>query len=448
MMKTPTPALVAGLVFTLLIMGAYAAHSLLSVAQMRQVQTGIVERNRKGSLQLIRIQNDLNALALAMRDMLETGKGKDSGYPLLAWKAPLARMRQNLEDAIRNEAALSQGRRAPEQTAYLRTSLDDFWRACDEMFARAASGDEDNARLLVRTRLQPSQEALAALTARLLVENNEEEARGGSQVSGIYEGIEANAYRFLILSAVLIVLMSYAVIRTNRSLFSQLSDLAEQRSELARQLITTQESTFRAISRDLHDEFGQILTALGAMLRRANRLAPDTSFREQVREAEEVVQGTLENIRSLSQSLQPVILEEQGLKAAIEWHLPVFERQTGIPVLYDPPPDWPADLDNRSSASVHVFRVLQESLNNVARHSGATQVNVTIQCNGTQMTLLVSDNGRGLPQSIRPGVGLAAMRERAALTGGVIRIDPVEPSGTRITLQVPLSALREASPLA
>jgi len=448
MMKTPTPALVAGLVFTLLIMGAYAAHALFSVARMRHVQTGIVERNRKGSLQLIRIQNDLNALALAMRDMLEN-KGSSSEYPLLAWKAPLARIHQNLDDAIRKEATLSEGRRSPEQAAYLRTSFDEFWRSCDEMLARATAGDDDGARSLVRSRLQPSQEALAALTARLLVENNEEEARGGSQVSTIYEGIEANAYRFLILSVVLIVLMSYAVIRTNRSIFSQLSDLADQRSELARQLITTQESTFRAISRDLHDEFGQILTALGALLRRANRLAPDNSFREQVREAEVAVQGTLENIRSLSQSLQPVILEEQGLKAAIEWHLPVFERQTGIQVHYDPPSNWPADLDNRSAASIHVFRVLQESLNNVARHSGAASVHVSLQATETEIALVVSDNGRGFPQTLRPGVGLAAMRERAALIGGDIRIEPVaEPSGTRITLRVPAGALREISPLA
>ncbi len=321
-MKSPTPRLVAGLLFTLMVSCAHAAYTLYSVSRVREVQTSIVDRNRRGSLQLIRIQNDLNALALPMRDMLDN----PDRVPLIAWKAPLARIRQNLDDAVVSEAALAVGRRAPERTAYLKSSFEGFWHAGDAMFDRAAAGDEAGARELVRSTLQARQEALTALTARLFVEMNDQDSRGGQQVSEIYSEIESTAYRFLTVSVVLIVLMSVSLTRANRSLFTQLADLAERRRELARQLISTQESTFRAISRDLYDEFGQVLTALGAMLGRARRQAPDFEFRQQVQEASEVVQGTLENIRSLSQSLQPVILEEQGLLAAIEWHLPLFER--------------------------------------------------------------------------------------------------------------------------
>lgn len=434
-MKTPTPRLVAGLIFTLAVIFAYAGYTLYSVSRMRQVQADIVDRNRKDSLQLIRIQNDLNALALAMRDMLDN----PDRYPLTAWKAPLERMRLNLQDAIVNEAALAQGRRAPEQTAYLRSSFDDFWRSCDTMFERAVQGNEAGAREMVRGTLQPRQEALSALTARLLVANNEEESRGGTQVREIYAGIESTAYRFLAVSVVLTILMGAGIIRSNRALFRQLSELAEQRSELARQLISTQESTLRAISRDLHDEFGQILTALGAMLRRATRLAPDTSFKEQVQEAAQVVQGTLENIRSLSQSLQPVILDEQGLQPAIEWHLPVFERQTGIRVQYEPPA---TRIEARSEPAVHVFRILQESLNNVARHSGVEEVRVALGVENDELTLVIEDHGSGISPAMKPGVGLAAMRERATLIGGSIQIGAAEPSGTRIALRAPLEAFR------
>ena len=95
-MESPTGRLVAGLAFTLVVIGAYAAYTLNSVSRMRELQTRIVDRNRRASLQLIRIQNDLNSLALSMRDMLDPGEG----YPLAAWKAPLRRIRQNLEDAI------------------------------------------------------------------------------------------------------------------------------------------------------------------------------------------------------------------------------------------------------------------------------------------------------------------------------------------------------------
>ena len=428
-MKSPTPRLVAGLVFTLLVIGAYAAYTLRSVSRMREVQTEIVDRNRRGSLQLIRIQNDLNALALAMRDLLDN----PDRYPLLAWKSPLARIRQNLDDAVA---------RAAPRNEYVKSAFAEFWRACDVMLQQAERGNEQAARQLVQSTLEPRQEALTALIARLLVEKNDEESRGGQQVAAIYSGIETNAWRFLAASVVLIVLMSASLIRSNRALFSQLAGLAEQRRELARQLISTQESTFRAISRDLHDEFGQILTALGAMLRRAGRHAPDSEFSGQVREVTQVVQGTLERIRSLSQSLQPVILAEQGLLAAIEWHLPVFERQHGIRVNYHPPAE---RVEARSEAAIHVFRILQESLNNVARHAGVEDVDVTLGMDGAWFSLAVEDRGRGFVKPLRPGIGLSAMRERAGLIGGTLEIGPGQASGTRVFLRVPVEALREVA---
>ena len=428
-MKSPTPRLVAGLVFTLLVIGAYAAYTLRSVSRMREVQTGIVDRNRRGSLQLIRIQNDLNALGLAMRDMLDN----PDRYPLLAWQAPLARIRQNLDDAVVHAA--------PRDT-YLQSSFAEFWRACDSMLVLAGQRDDRAARQLVRATLQPRQEALTAQIARLLVERNDEEARGGQQVSGIYSGIETNAYRFLAASIVLVVLMSAGVIRSNRALFSQLSELADQRRQLARQLISTQESTLRAISRDLHDEFGQILTALGAMLRRADRLAPAADFSKQVREASQIVQDTLDRIRTLSQSLQPVILDEQGLLAAIEWHLPVWQRQTGIKVTYRPPD---RQITVKTPAAIHVFRILQESLNNVARHAAVDEVAVALEIGGATLALTIEDRGRGFSKPMRPGIGLAAMRERAGLIGGTLEIGPGPVSGTRVCLRVPIDALEEVA---
>jgi signal transduction histidine kinase len=436
-MKSPTPRLVAGLVVTLMVIGAYAAYTLHTVSRMRQVQADIVERNRRGSLQLIRIQNDLNALALALRDILENAEN----YPLSAWQAPLGRIRENLDDAIRREGEMAVSR-APEQTSYLRASLADFWGACDVMLARAAAGDEAGARQLVRTTLQPRQEALSALTARLLVEKNNEESRGGEQVNEIFHGIETNAYRFLGASIMLVVVISVGVIRANRRLFTTVAELAEQRRELARQLISTQESTFRAISRDLHDEFGQILTALGVMLRRAAREAPDSRFHEQLQEASRTVQATLDGIRALSHSLQPVILEEQGLLAAIAWHVGMFERQTGIRVDYHAPP---TAMAAGGGAAIHVYRILQESLNNVARHAGVDRVEVRVEIDAADFELVVEDNSPGTVHPLRAGVGLTAMRERAELVGGRLNIGPAGEAGTRVTLRVPRAAIEEAA---
>ncbi len=151
-------------------------------------------------------------------------------------------------------------------------------------------------------------------------------------------------------------------------MFAQVAALSERRSELARQLITIQENTFRHISRELHDEFGQILTAIGAMLHRAGKKIPplDDSLRGDFEEVREIVQSTLDKIRALSQALHPVVLDDAGLEGALDLYLPGFEKQTGIVVRYEKEGESRAvDRD----VAIHVYRVVQEALNNVARHA-------------------------------------------------------------------------------
>lgn len=430
-LSSPTGRLLAGVLFTLLVIGAYAGYTLQSVRRMRQVQTDIIDQNRKASLQLIRIQSDLNALALAMRDMLDNL----DGYPLSAWAGQLDRIRDNLDDAIRRESDLAGSRRDPQQTTYLLSSFSQFWSAVEHMNKLAQRGEEKAARDLVRQSLLPRQESLSALTARLLVMNNESEERAASEIREIYNGIENNAYLFLVLSLASVVGVGFAIIRSNRALFDRVSELSDQRRELAQELISTQESTFRAVSRDLHDEFGQILTAIGAMLKRAGRLAP-SDFQEQVREANEVVQESLEKIRGLSQSLQPVILDEHGLAAAVQWYVSVFERQTGITIDYQSPVTDAPEM--ASSAAIHVFRILQEALNNIARHARVTQARVSLTITPATLRLEVVDTGGGIPLSYKAGIGLAGMRERAALIGGSLEIGNVNPNGTSVVLTAPI----------
>ncbi|MBL8238232.1 MAG: MCP four helix bundle domain-containing protein [Bryobacterales bacterium] len=424
-MSSPTARLAGGVVLTLVIILAYAGYTLNSVRRMRQVQTDIVDTNRKSALQLIRIQGDLNALALALRDMLD----RTESYPLSAWASQLDRIRENLDDALRAESRIATARRDPQQNAYLQASFQQLWSAVAQMKALAAQGQSEETISFIRETLEPQQQALTSFTARLLVQNNAEEQRAATQVAAIYSEIERNAYLFLAISLALVLVVSLGLIRSNRLLFDRLASLSNQRRELAQQLISSQESTLRTISRDLHDEFGQILTALGAMLTRAARHAPD-SFTAELQESRAIVQDTLEKVRALSQTLQPVILEEQGLGPAIEWHISVFQRQTGIAVEYHPPATPPVMEHTRS---IHVFRILQEALNNAARHANVETV--TVRLINEPFTLQVADNGGGIDASATPGVGLAGMRERAELLGGALSV--VSPPGTTITLQVP-----------
>ena len=430
--QSPTLGLILGLVITLVAVVAYSWYITLQIRGLRELQNNLADRNRKDSLQLLRIQDDLNSLALAMRDMLDN----DEPYPLTAWSAQFARIRSDLDDAFRREEQLAVARRTPEQREYLGKSLEQFWDTVARTFALAQAGHQAEARDQIRLTLQARQAALSTAVARLLVENNESEQQAARRVGEIYDRVQRQVYLFLTAILTAILLTSLYVIRSNRRLFAQLEALSEQRSELAQKLISMQESTLREISRELHDEFGQILTAVGAMLERVKQHAPEGSpLRTELREVSQVAQTTLESVRSLSQALHPVMLDEAGLESTVEWYLGTVEKQTGIDISYEKS-GTPFPVDG--SAAVHIYRVLQEALNNVARHSGARQAWVRLHFEPAALQLEVEDHGKGLTNNgARQGIGLVGMRERAELLSGSIEFSQPLPGGTVVRLRVP-----------
>jgi signal transduction histidine kinase len=435
--RSPTLGLLLGLTVTLAAVVAYSAYITWQIAGLRKLQSVLIDRNRKDSLQLLRIQNDLNLLAVAMRDMIDN----DEPYPLTAWSAQFQRIRTDLDDAMRIEAGLAPTTLAPasrtlEQSASLSSSLAQFWDAVDRVFALAGSGQDKDARAQIQLSLQARQAALSTTVARLLVQNSENEEQAAQRIVQIYDRVQRQVYVFLAATLAAILLTGFSMIRWNRQLFARMVELSERRSELAQKLIATQESTLRYISRELHDEFGQILTAMGSMLGRAGCHAPEgSSLRADLQEVRQIAQDTLDRVRSLSQALHPVMLDEAGLEATLDWYIPTVERQTGIAISYEKQGQ-PFDMDG--SAAVQVYRVLQEALNNTARHSGAKQVWVRLRFLPATLELEVEDHGVGFSgRPVKQGIGLVAMRERTELMGGSIVFSTPAAGGTLLHLVVP-----------
>src|SRR5437899_1276285 len=171
MSRSPTMRLAAGLAVTLSAVALYSGYTVTQLHGLERLQDTIIDRNRADSLLLLRIQNDLNSLGLAMRDMLDGSEP----YPLTAWQGQFRRVRTDLEDAIAREAQASPEDRDAEQRKYLGDSLRQFWDALDRIFALAQRGQEAEARTLIRLSLQARQEAIVTTVARLLVLNNEAE---------------------------------------------------------------------------------------------------------------------------------------------------------------------------------------------------------------------------------------------------------------------------------
>jgi signal transduction histidine kinase len=430
--SSPTRGLLLGLVLTLAAVLVYSFYTRSQLTGLRTLQSEMVERDRRDSLQLLRVQNDLNLLGLAMRDMVDAREP----YPLTAWSAQFQRIREDLDAALKLEASVSPAARTADQRQYLNQAVAQFWDAVDRMFELASSGKEAEARDQIQRTLQARQAALAAAVSRLLVQNNEGEEQAQGQIARIYDGVQRQLYLLLGATLVAIVLTSLYLIRSNRRIFARIELLSEQRSELAQKLIHTQESTLRHISRELHDEFGQVLTAIGTLLGRAARQLPENSpLHNELNEVRQITQSTLNNIRSLSQALHPVLLEEAGLESTLDWYIPTAERQLGVLLHYEKSG---AAFAVETGAGVQVYRIVQEALNNVSRHAGVQEAWVRLMYRPDALVLEIEDHGRGIAaQKNERGIGLVAMRERAELISGRIEYLQANGRGTLVRMSAP-----------
>lgn len=411
----------------------YGLHQLNG---LRALQTDTIDLNRHDSLLLLRVLNDVDMAGLRIRDMIQSR----STTGISAYRAQFDHLRTDLQDAIDAEARLAPLTRRADKQAELVEALRQFWRISDEVFFAASAGREAVARKLASTELFPGQTLLASRVSRLLERNNAAEEQADRKIASIYDGVERDVYAFLVATILAILITSLYLIYSNRKIFEQLESLSRQRRVLAAKLITVQEEVLRSVSRELHDEFGQILTAVGAMLARAERrgVPADSPLRTELSEVREITHNTLEKMRGLSQMLHPSVIDDYGLVKALEWYTEVFQRQTGIQtrlLVHG------AAVRITGQPAIHCFRIVQEALNNAAKHAETKAAEVEMIFDKRNLTLSIRDFGQGMQQakhSNKRGLGLIAMRERAGLLGGSLNISSTPGSGTSVTLVMPL----------
>jgi two-component system sensor histidine kinase UhpB len=217
--------------------------------------------------------------------------------------------------------------------------------------------------------------------------------------------------------------------------FNQVLDrLEDERRESSARALAAQEAERLRIARELHDEIGQTLTAVALRAEHASSRAE--ADRGELAQLAEVVQQTLQDLRRISRELRPEALDELGLvnalitlceRVARPGRLRVHRRlDVSLPVM-------------ASDVELAIYRIAQEALTNVMRHSNASEVTVALSRSGGELVLRVSDNGQGLPEPLRDGGGLAGMRERAMLIGGDLRIESERGVGVAVSLRLTLT---------
>jgi signal transduction histidine kinase len=438
--KSPVRLLVLGLSLALLAIAGFGGYAIRQIRDLGEEQTAISERNRKDSLQLLRIQNALALLATAMRDMAD----RTEPYPMAAWRGTFDRIRRDLDEAVAIERVFAPADRGAAQQARLDQTMASYWKTVDRVFSLAGR-DENAAAALIRSNLTREHMELVSLVSRFLVANHRVQEEAARANRAIYDRV-ARSINILVMALLAVVaLAGLWIIAASRRAFAEIRNLTTELRGLSWRALRMQEELQRAISRELHDDFAQTVTAVGALLGRARRHAPpDSPLVAELDEVRQIAQEALERIRTRSQWLHPGVLDDFGLEGALSRYVEQFGRQSGIDVHYTTS----GEIGGmRDELAIHVYRIVQEALSNVSRHSGAKEAWVRVARDGRWLDVEIEDHGAGLTDTMRSGaasdrgIGLVTMRERAELIGGTLELrQPPAGGGLLVHVRAPVAA--------
>ena len=334
-----------------------------------------------------------------------------------------------------------------QQVQRLQDELDEFRQITRKVLSARKGGTATDVRELLNRNLVPRREAAVRVSEEVQALNRAAFVQHQTDIGRVHRAAERRTWQqvglALIASLAIGFLISLYSGRLESHLQTQLranEQSARDLQDLSARLMTAQEEERRNVARELHDEVGQALTAVQVELSVAERRLHGTPQAGALAEAQAITQGALHTVRDMSQLLHPAALDDLGLAAAVEWQARLFEARHGIRV------ELQQDrLLHRLPREVEVaaYRIVQEALTNVAKHSGATTCWLRMERRDLDLAITIADDGAGFDPSDtrfnRRGLGLVGMRERAALLAGVVSFDSQRGTGTRVTARLPLA---------
>jgi signal transduction histidine kinase len=280
-------------------------------------------------------------------------------------------------------------------------------------------------------------EAFVSVIARLISAEYGKVSVAQGQIdrrsSRLWEASLLFASSSVLLALIFAVVTVHLVLRLIRKMAWQEAEL----SRVSWHMLEDQEATARRFSHELHDELGQSLTAIKTSLTAVESAHGNGARLE---DCQRLVEEAIGNVRQMSQLLRPTILDDFGLEASLRWLAEGFSARTGIAVDLDS--NHPGRLADETET--HLFRIAQEALTNVARHSGARHAHLKLESRGEEIYLAIQDDGHGLSETASDGVpadrglGMIGMRARARSTGGDVSVHSRPGEGVLIEVRAPL----------
>ncbi len=435
-------ALIVGLGSLLAIMAVAGAGALRVLANVRvkdeMIRSKFLSRNHV----LNDIRSEVYLSGTLVRDyLLEPEAARAETY-----RASLEDIRRKMDAALESYGQQI-GPEAVSNFAALRTELAGYWNTLAPVFEW---NPDQRGRLgypFLRDQVYPRRQNMLTIADRIAAINEQQLNAGNAQIAELLAGFQDRlAVTLLAALALGLGMAAFSIHQIlklearERARFEEVAGARAQLTDLSAKLVQAQETERRALSRELHDEVGQSLSAVLVELRNLSAglgsRTPEES-RGQVEEIKSLVESTVRVVRNMALLLRPSMLDDLGLVPALRWQAREVSKRTAMDVIVA------AELssdDLPDDYKTCIYRVVQEALHNCSRHSRAGTVRVRVQQSGERITLTIQDDGLGFDTTQMKGLGLLGIQERVSRLGGVCRVHSSPGRGTVLTVELPAPA--------
>jgi signal transduction histidine kinase len=448
-LRKPTiqAALLIGFALVVVLWGYTGYEFTMRMATVEDESGQVTARYLEAQEHLTMIRSQVLIASVYVRDaLLET-----DGDLIPRYESQIEATYQRIDAALHNYEPVIDSSQAHAPVERLRREIDGFRQMTAQVLQRAKAGGVTDVRALLNQNLVPRREAAIRVSEEVQGLNRAAFVQHQTDIAQIHRLAERRTWQqiglALLASLGIAIVFSFYAGRLESQLHTQMQtneDNTRYLQHLSTRLIGVQEEERRTVARELHDEVGQALTAVQVELSVAQRrLKAAGQAATLLGDAESITHGALQTVRDISQLLHPALLDDLGLSAAIDWQARTFEARHGIR----------AEVQQEGMTTplpreveLAAYRIVQEALTNVAKHSRASSCRITLRCQNANLEIVVEDDGRGFdPCDVADphrGLGIIGMRERAALLSGRIAFESGGAAGTRVDVRLPVSDVR------
>jgi signal transduction histidine kinase len=432
-------ALFLGFGGLLVIVALAGAESLVILQQIRKDDDNIRRQFLFRNHVLNNIRSELYISGTYVRDyLLEPEPSRAETY-----RANLEDVRKEMESALSSYAGVIEPREVQHYEA-LRRELSFYWETLAPILQWSPEERRSRGYPFLRDEVFPRRAAMLEVAGRIADINEEQLNAGNDRVAGLLLKFQTRA--LLTLFVTLTLGLGMAAFSTRKILrldaqararLQEVEDARIQLKDLSARCVQAQETERRVLSRELHDEVGQSLSAVLVELRNLAMGLPlrsEEQSRGQVEVIKGLVEGTVRVVRNMALLLRPSMLDDLGLVPALRWQAREVSKRTSMDVsvatesVSDQLPD---------EYKTCVYRVVQEALHNCSRHSQATTVRIRVHQHATGLTLSIQDDGQGFDVDLSKGLGLLGIEERVSRLGGTCEVHSKRGSGAILAIELP-----------